>query len=138
MKNLLIIAILIAGSLGTVFAQKQSNAATGKGVAVAFIDKDRLRAVDGVVDDFQFFLRPIQEIVKRDFPGVELRIVEDGGLIHLPDGTALNVQNAQQPLGFVLSIPGKRRRELYGIQTDVDFACAASSFFNRRSSACPK
>ena len=138
MKTLLLATILIAGSLGTVFAQKQGNAATEKGVAVAFIDKDRLRGIDGVVDDFQFFLKPIQEIVKRDFPGVELRIVEDGGMIHFPDGTALNVQNAEQPLGFVLSIRGKKRRVIYGIQTDVDFACAASSFFSRRSSACPK
>ena len=138
MKNLVLVTTLIAASLGTAFAQRQSNAGTAKGAAVAFIDKERLRDVDGVVEDFQFFLKPIQEIVKRDFPGVELRIVEDGGMIHLPDGTALNIQNAQQPLGIVLSIPGKKRRELYGIQTDVDFACAASSFFNRRSSACPK
>jgi hypothetical protein len=137
MRKLLVAAILIVASLGTVFAQKRSNAGRETAVAVAFIDKERVQN-DEALDSFQFFLKPIQEIVKRDFPGVQLRIVENGELVYLPDGTRLNVRNMEPPIGIVLSMRGKKRRVLSGVQTEVLFACAASAFFHRSSPACPK
>ncbi len=90
------------------------------------------------LENFQFFLKPIQEIVKRDFPDVELRVLKRGESLRLPDGTRLNVQNLQPQLGYVLSARGKKHRVLSGVQSDADFACAAAAFFQRRSSACPK
>jgi hypothetical protein len=80
-------------------------------VVVAFYDQDRLRRNDGqnALESFKFFLNPIQEIVKRDFPNVEFRILTGGTLLRLPDGTALNVQNVQPTLGFVLSAQGRKR-----------------------------
>ena len=140
MKKLLLVIALIVANLGTAFAQKGRKAATPKGIAVAFFDKQRLVDPAGraALDDFQFFLKLIQEIVKRDFPGVELRVLERGELFRLPDGTGLNVQNIRPELGYVLSARGKKRRMLTGAQTDADFACAAAAFFQRSSPACPK
>ena len=89
------------------------------------------------LENFEYFLKLIQEVVKRDFPGVELKILKRGESFRLPDRTRLNVQNLQPQLGYVLSAPGKKHRVLSGVQSDADFACAAAAFFQRSSSACP-
>ena len=77
------------------------------------------------------------EQTRKDFPDIELRILRRGELLHLPDGTGLNVQTMQPALGYVLSAPGKKRRVLTGVRSDAAFACAAAAFFKRSSPACP-
>ncbi len=142
MRNLLLVIILIGANLGIGLAQNsRKRARTGstgrtKPVAVAFFDEGRLRR--GALQDFEYFFDLIQQVVDRDFPGVELRILGRGELLHLPDGTRLNVETLQPELGFVLSAKGKKRRVLSGITSEVDFACAAADYFQRSSPACPK
>ena len=137
MKNLLLVTTLIVTNMATLLGEKQTKAGKPRGMAVAYVDEDRLQG-QADLDTFRFFLKLIKEIVKRDFPGVELRIVGRGELVDLPDGTRLNVQNVQPALGIVLSARGKKRRLLWGVQTDFDFACAAASFYRLSSPACPK
>jgi hypothetical protein len=139
MKNLLLVAILILANLGTGLAQKASRSSKTK-VAVAFFDEKRLRSTTGeaTLANFKFFFPLIQEIVVRDFPGVELRVLQQGELLHLPDGTGLNLETLQPEMGYVLSAKGKKRVILSGIQSDTDFACAAAAFFRRSSAACLK
>src|SRR5262245_45681391 len=138
-KALLLMTLVVAG-LVTGFAKEQSKTRRPKGVAAAFYDEGRLRdrKDQATMESFQFFLPRIQEIVRRDFPDVEFRIVRRGELLHLPDGTALNVQNIQPKLGYVLAVRGKKRRFLTELQSEADFACAAGVFFRRHSPACPK
>jgi len=121
-------------------AEKTGPMRRPRGLAVAFYDAERLQNSLGqaTLGDFQFFLPPIQQIVKRDFPDVELKILRRGQFLNLPDGTGLNVETIRPELGYVLSAPGKKRRMLTGVQTEVDFACAATDFFGRSSSDCPK
>jgi hypothetical protein len=140
MRKLLLVVTLIAANLGIVFAQKGTKAGRAKNVAVAFFDEERLRhrAGQDALRDFEFFFQQIHGIVERDFPNVELRILARGELLHLPDGTSLNVQNMRPEIGYVLSTSGKKQRVLTGVQTDADFACAAAKFFQRTTSACPK
>jgi hypothetical protein len=140
MKQIMfVITLMLMNGAGAV-AQKPQKTATRKAIAVAFIDEQRLQGQNGrtAKENFEFFLKPIQEIVKRDFPGIELRIAKGSELIRLPDGTALNIKNLQPELGYVLSAGGKKRQILSGVQTDADFACAAAAYFKRSSSACPK
>jgi hypothetical protein len=129
---------LLNGS--TANAQKSHRTGGRKAIAVAFFDEQRLQTQAGRAarEDFQFFLKSIQQIMKRDFPGVELRIAQGSELIRLPDGTDLNIRNLQPELGYVFSVGGKKRQILSGVQTDADFACAAAAYFKRSSSACPK
>src|SRR5262245_8284319 len=129
----------MTASVATGLAERK-QAATKKGVAVAFFDIERLQSTAGrtAFENFQFFFARIEEIVKQDFPGVELRILARGELLHLPDGTRLNVQTIQPELGYVLSAPLRKRRVLNGLRSEVDFACAASAFFRRPSSSCPR
>ena len=138
MRTFLLVVTLIAATIPAVAGR--THAATNKGVAVAFFDEERLRSGSGqaALSSFEYFYELIEDIVKRDFPGVELRILARGELLPLPDGTRLNVQTIQPEIGFVLSSPGKKRLVLSGIRSDVDFACAASTFFDRHSTACPK
>jgi hypothetical protein len=141
MRKVVLVLALIAVNLGSGFAQKASKArGPSKGIAVAFYDDERLSNPGGRVtlDDFHYFIKQIREIVKRDFPDVEFRVLKRGELLHLPDGTNLNVQTIRPELGYVLAAPGKKRRILNGVQTDADFACAAAAFFRRSSQACPK
>ena len=140
MKEVVLAITLIVGNLGIGFAQTKDKAGKTKGVAVAFYDEERLRSAgnEGSLENFMYFFQRIQEIVKRDFPDVELRILKRGELLRLPDGTGLNVQNIRAELGYVLFVRGKKRRVLSGVQTEADFACAAAAFFHRSSSACPK
>lgn len=140
MRKLLPVVAFIAANLGLGFAQHEGNVGRTKGIAVAFFDEERLRNPDGqaALENFEYFLKLIQEVVKRDFPGVELKILKRGESFRLPDRTRLNVQNLQPQLGYVLSAPGKKHRVLSGVQSDADFACAAAAFFQRSSSACPK
>ena len=130
----------MAGHLPAGLAQKAPRSARTRAVAVAFFDEERLRhnAGQDALKDFEYFFFQIQDIVKRDFPNVELRILRKGELLHLPDGTALNVQNMRPEIGYVLSAAGKKKRILTGVQSEADFACAAATFFQRRSTACPK
>jgi hypothetical protein len=139
MRNLLLVISLIVANLGMGFAQK-GKVRRARNVAVAFFDEERLRHPAGqdALRDFEFFFQQIHGIVERDFPNVELRILGRGELLRLPDGTSLNVQNMRPELGYVFSASGKKKRVLTGVQSDADFACAASSFFKRSSSACPK
>jgi len=135
------VAALIAANLGTGFAQQRADLRRAKGVIVAFYDEDRLKSrADGqqTLESFRFFLTPIQQIAKRDFPDIEFRVLTLGALLRLPDGTGLNVQNVQPMLGFVLSAPGRKRRMLTGVQSEQDFACAAAAYFRRSSPACNK
>ena len=143
MKKLLISTIFIALGVGITFGQQRATkvAVKPKGVVVAFFDEPRLRSEPGgqaALENYSFFFKQIQEIAKRDFPDVEVRILRRGDLIRLSDGTALNVQNMQPALGYVFSMRGKKRRVLTGVQSEVDFACAASAFFRRPSPACTK
>ena len=140
MRKPLLVITLIALNLAMGFAQEQGKAKKTKSAAVAFFDEERLRDAAGqaTMERFEFFLRRIQEIVQRDFPDVEFRILRRGELLHLPDGTGLNVQNIQPKLGYVLSTRGKKRRVLSEAQSEADFACAAAAFFRRPSPACPK
>jgi hypothetical protein len=139
MRKLLLVILLMSASVATGLAERK-QATTTKGVAVAFFDIERLQGNAGrtAFENFQFFFSRIEEIVKQDFPGVELRILGRGELLHLPDGTRLNVQTIQPELGYVLAAPRKKRRILSGLRSEVDFACAASDFFQRPSVACPK
>jgi hypothetical protein len=141
MSSVLLVVTLIAVNLGTGFAQQRANGKRTKAVIVAFFDEERLRnRFDGqaTLKDFESFLKVNQEIANRDFPDVEFRILTRGELLRLPDGTGLNVQNIQPALGYVLSRRGKKRVVLSGLQSDVDFACAAAAFFRRSSSTCPQ
>jgi hypothetical protein len=90
------------------------------------------------IDDFRFYIPRIKEVVKRDFPDVEFRFVEQGEIVNLPDGTRFSVRTSKFPLGVILSQRGKKRVELRGVQTESDFACAGASFFRRASPSCPK
>ena len=139
MRTLLLVITLVAASAVTGRAERKHTLTT-KGVAVAFFDVERLQGTDGqsALRNFQFFYARIEEIVKNDFPDVELRILARGELLHLPDGTRLNVQTIQPELGYVLSAPRKKRRVLAGLRSEVDFACAASDFYQRPSVACLK
>jgi hypothetical protein len=139
MRKPLLVITLIAVSLDTSFARQASTRRPTR-VAVAFFDAGRLQdpAGQATLENYAFFLGRIREIVKRDFPGVEFKIVRRGELLHLPDGTAVNVQNMQPKLGYILSARGKKRRLLSDVQSEADFACAAAAFFQRRSPACPK
>jgi hypothetical protein len=138
MRRLLLVTTLIAASVSIGFAQRTRG--RSRAIAVAFFDHERLRHPAGqeALQDFEFFFRQIHDIVKRDFPNVELRILAPGELLHLPDGTSLNVQNMRQEIGYVLSASGRKNRVLTGVQTDADFACAAAKFFQRQAQACPK
>jgi hypothetical protein len=139
MKQIIFVITLIIMSGAAADAQKPRKIVARKAIAVAFIDEQRLQGQNGrtAKENFEFFLKPIQEILKRDFPGVELRIAKGSELIRLPDGTALNIRNLQPELGYVLSAGGKNRQILSGVQTDADFACAAAAYFKRSSAACP-
>src|SRR5690348_13191076 len=142
MRRLLLVITLIVVTLGTGFAQKRvtPTRAKVKPLIVAFFDEPRIRnyGSDGqtTLDNFAFFLRQIQEIAKRDFPDVEFKVLKRGELVRLSDGTGLNVQNMEPLLGYVFSMRGKKRRMLTGVQSEVDFACAASDFFRRTSPSC--
>jgi hypothetical protein len=141
MRKLPLLLTLIVVNLGAGFAQRRANGGRTKAVIVAFLDEERLRnRPDGqdTLENFEFFLKPIQEITKRDFPDVEFRILKRGELLRLPDGTGLNVQNMEPALGYVLFARGKKKRVLSGTQSETDFACAAAAFFRRSSSACSK
>jgi hypothetical protein len=141
MKRVLFVVTLIAAHVASGLAQQSVDLRKAKAVVVAFYDEDRLRGRgDGpdTLESFKFYLKPIQEIAKRDFPDTEFRILTSGTLLRLPDGTGLNVQNLQPALGFVLSAQGKKRRILSGTQSENDFACAAAAYFRRSSAACSK
>jgi hypothetical protein len=143
MRRLLLAITLLAVSFQTGFAQKAAKATDGtrnRRIAVAFFDEGRLRDADGQAQltDFRYFFTMIQEIAKKDFPDVELRLVGRGELVKLPDYTNLNVETMPVKLGFVLAQPGAKRQVLTGVQTDADFACAAAAYFKRKSAACPK
>src|SRR5262245_50543501 len=110
MRKLLLVITLIAANSAMASAQKKgSKTVKTKGIAVAFFDEPRLQGSAGQteLEDFQFFFKSIQEIIRRDFPDVELRMLKHGELLRLPDGTRLNVQNVRPELGYVLSAPGK-------------------------------
>src|SRR5262249_9307076 len=134
MRNLLLIITLIAANVGSGVAERKHTVAT-KGVAVAFFDEERLRTGGGqaALNNFEYFYELIEDIVTRDFPGVQLRILGRGELLPLPDGTRLNVQTIQPELGFVLSSPGKNRLVLTGLRSGVALAWPGSTFFARRS-----
>lgn len=140
MRSLILAGALIVLGQWTGFAQQPALRSTTKGAVVAFYDLERMRGRSDTrssLEDFEYFLHPIQEVVKRDFPDVEFRVMKRGEFLRLPDGTGLNIQNIQPILGYVFSARGKKRRILSGAQSDTDFACAASAFFGRHSPACP-
>jgi len=141
MNRVLFVLSLMAINLESGLAQQAADLRKAKAVIVAFYDEDRLRSQSGgqdALDSFKFFLKPIQEIAKRDFSYAEFRILPRGTLLRLPDGTGFNVQNVPPLLGFVFVAPGKKRRILSGVQSEQDFACAAAAYFRRSSPACSK
>ena len=141
MKKLLAVVLLITLDLGTGSARQRVTTVQTKAVIVAFMDEDRLHgSAQGrtSLENFNFFLDSIQTIAKRDFRGIEFRILKGGELLRLPDGTGLNVQNLQPTLGYVFAAQGKKRRIITGPQSDKDFACAAAAFFRRTTPACSK
>ena len=138
MRSFILATALIVAGQAIAFASPSGS--TTKGVVVAFYDLERMRGrsdAQSSMDSFSYFLKPIEEVVKRDFPDVEFHVMKRGDFLRLPDGTGLNIQNIQPILGYVFSEQGKKRRILSGPQSDVDFACAASAFFGRHSSTCP-
>jgi hypothetical protein len=139
MRKVALAMTLMIATIATGFAE-QKQVPPRKGVAVAFFDVERLQSSGGrtALENFKFFFSRIHEIVQSDFPEVELRILGRGELLHLPDGTRLNVQTIQPELGYVLSAPRKKRRVMGGLMSEVDFACAASDFFQRPSITCPR
>src|SRR5262245_49630723 len=139
MRNLLLVITLIAANLGSSSAERKHTIPT-RGVAVAFFDEERLRTGAGqaALNSFEYFYELIEDIVKRDFPGVQLRILGRGELLPLPDGTRLNVQTIHLEVGFFVSARDKNRLVLICIRSEVDFACAVSIFFARHSTTCPK
>ena len=142
MRNVLLSVTFVALSFGSGFAQQRAvKVAKPKGLVVAFFDEQRLRNEAGGqadLENYSFFFKQIQEIAKRDFPDVEVRTLKRGELIRLSDGTGLNLRNMKPELGYVLSMRGKKHRILSGVQSDADFACAASAFFRRNSPAYTK
>ena len=141
MNRVLFVLTLMAVNLESGLAQQTTDLRKAKAVIVAFYDEDRLTSESGgrgALDSFKFFLKPIQEIAKRDFSYAEFRILPRGTLLRLPDGTGFNVQNVPPLLGFVFVAPGKKRRILSGVQSEQDFACAAAAYFRRSSPACSK
>jgi hypothetical protein len=135
MRRLVLVVTLVVASLGSGFAAKPQRLGS-RPIAVAFFDANRTDQES--LKDFQFFYPMIRDIAKRDFPNVEFRLLGRGELLRLPDDTGLNVANMREQLGYVLWAPGQKRRVLTGVQTDMDFACAAAAFYHRASSACPK
>jgi|SRR5579883_326979 len=135
MKNLLLVIAFTAASLGTGSAQQASKPAKDKVVA-AFFDEERLREPEGQskFENFQYYLKSVQDIVRKKYPEVEFKIVKRGDLLYLPDGTALNVQNIEPALGYILSERGKKKRVLSGPQSDSDVSCAVGAYF--RGSRC--
>jgi hypothetical protein len=142
MRNVLLSVTFVTLSFGVVFGQQRAVKFTKpRGLVVAFFDEQRLRTEPGgqaQLENYSFFFKQIQEIAKRDFPDVEVRTLRRGELIRLSDGTGLNLQNMKPELGYVFSMHGKKHRLLGGIQSDADFACAASAFFRRNSPSCTK
>jgi hypothetical protein len=143
MRKFVLGVTLIAAALSTDLAQKRITKHVKqktKSVAVAFYDEVRLRDRGAYQElkDFRYFFKDIQQIAIHDFPDVELKVLQRGELLHLPDGSNLNVGTMRPDLGYVLAQTGKKPRILSGIQTDADFACAASRFFDQPSAACPK
>jgi len=140
MRRLALVITLLAANLGTGYAQKAGRTVQPKGVVVAFFDQQRLQYGPGpaTLEDFKFFFKLIQEIANRDFPDIQLKTLGRGELLLLPDGTRLNVETLRPELGFVLAARGKKRKVLTGVQSDMDFACAAAAFFGGHSSACPE
>jgi hypothetical protein len=136
MKKRALLLGIIALQIVTGFSQGRAPRGGSKGIAVLFIDDRRVDR--GTVDDFQFYIQPIQSIVNRDFAGVDFKVLRRGELLHLPDGTGLNVETSHSAVGVVLAAAGKKRRMLSGVQTDSDFACAAAAYFRRTSAACPR
>jgi hypothetical protein len=138
MRSLILATALIVAGHRTGFAS--ATGSSTKGVVVAFYDVERMRErpdAQSSMESFRYFLKPIEELVKRDFPDVEFHVMKRGDFLRLPDGTGLNIQNIQPILGYVFSERGKKRRILSGPQSDADFACAASAFFGRHSPTCP-
>ena len=110
MRTLLLVVILSAANPGTGFARQRAGDARTKAAIVAFFDEERLtNRPDGqaTLQAFEFFLKPIQQIAKRDFPDADFRILKRGEFLRLPDGTGLNVQNIQPAVGYVLSARGR-------------------------------
>ena len=142
MRDVLLSVTFVTLSFGMAFAQQRATRVVKpKGLVVAFCDEQRLKNEPGgqaELENYSFFFKQIQEIAKRDFPDVEVRTLKRGELIRLSDGTGLNLQNMKPELGYVLSMRGKKHRILSGVQSDADFACAASAFFRRNSPACSK
>ena len=140
MKHVRVPMLLLVLSCFSAFAQERAPSRTPRGVMIVFADTMRLTSREGqsTLDDFRYYLEKIREIAKREFPDVELKVLDRGELVTLPDGTRFNSTNARVPLGLVFSARGKKRIELYGVQTEVDFACTAASFFQRPSPSCPK
>jgi hypothetical protein len=140
MKILLLVTALSVTIPGTAFGEQAKKSRTATAMAVAYVDEERLSGPEHAAElqNFRYFVPRIEEVVKRDFPGIEFKIARRGELVRLPDGTRLNVQNVEPAVGVILGMRGKKRRLLSGVQTEADFACAAASYFKRSSPACPK
>jgi hypothetical protein len=142
MRSVLLSLTFVTLGFGIAFGQQRVTKVTKpRGLVVAFCDEQRLRNAAGgqaQLENYSFFFKQIQEIAKRDFPDVQFRTLRRGEIIRLSDGTGLNLQNMKPELGYVFSMPGKKHRVLSGMQSDADFACAASAFFRRNSPACSK
>ncbi len=126
--------------IGLMFVVSVTGFTQSAGIAIAYFDAERLTSKGRQTElyDFKYFLPLIQQVIKRDFPNIEYKLVEQGEMVNLPDGSRFSVTTAKAPMGIVLSAKGKKRVELRGVQTDNDFGCAASTFFHRPSPACPK
>src|SRR5262249_15758354 len=124
MKKLLLIIVFMLTSQLAVAQKKGHRPQSGIThlSALASLANNRLPSQTGdtTVEDFEFYSSRIQEIVKRDFPGVEFKVLKRGELLHLPDGTGLNVETLHPELGYVLATRGRKRRILSGVQSDGD------------------
>src|SRR5436190_7672324 len=96
MRTLVLGVTLIAAITSTGLEQKRITKYVKqkpKSVAVAFYDESRLRDRGAYqeLNDFRYFFKDIQQIAVHDFPNVELKVLQRGELLHLPDGSNLNV-----------------------------------------------
>src|SRR5207245_11503738 len=104
MKELLIMIALIVMNAPSVSAQKRSQTVNANGFAVAFLDEGRLATPAGrsAIEDFEYFFKLFQEIVKRDFPYVELKVLRRDELLRFHDETSVIVYKFYIELLFLL------------------------------------
>src|SRR6185295_7741204 len=78
MKYVLVLALLLGLPVHAAFSQERGASRPSRGMVIAFADTMRLggRESQSTLDDFRYYLEKIREIAKREFPDVELKILD--------------------------------------------------------------